>query len=215
MIPTEPSDNWTIEQGMHWWLLQAHAESDAECNKVISSLSDQLEKGKESLWEDHKQVKKIVNDGGCDDGAAVVNNENSSNSQNRSKTTKTNVNTTSESEKQTLSLSSDTIRVDIIEGEYDGMFYELHPKARVYAWVGRSQGQKFRDKGISLPRDLEVSTTHGRFELKRGKFFYVDTGSTNGSMVGDMEIEPNAPVELESGMTIRVGQTVMKVTVPY
>jgi hypothetical protein len=106
----------------------------------------------------------------------------------------------------------DTIHVDVIAGEYQGAFFDLQPRSRNHAWVGRSQGRKFRDKGISLPKDLEVSTSHGRFEYSRGKFYYLDAASTNGSRIQNMEIEPNKPYELYTGIEITVGQTIMKIT---
>jgi hypothetical protein len=195
----EPTDNWTIEQVMHWWLLHAHAESDAACEEIISSLSDQLEKGKASLWEDHRQVTRIVS------GEVGDENANSQNLQ---------MNTAFEKPTST-NQRSDAVHIEIVAGEYQGTSYDLQPKARAYSWVGRSQGKKFREKGISLPKDLEVSTTHGRFELQRSQFFFVDTGSTNGSKVGDMDLEPNAPIELETGMEITIGQTVMRIILPY
>jgi predicted component of type VI protein secretion system len=107
---------------------------------------------------------------------------------------------------------TNTVRVDIISGHYCGLSYDLKPQSRNHCWVGRSQGKKFRDKGISLPKDLEVSTSHGRFEYSRGKFYYMDAASTNGSRIQNMEIDPNVPIEIHTGMEITVGQTVMQVT---
>ena len=106
----------------------------------------------------------------------------------------------------------DTVHVDVLSGPNEGTFYDLQPKNRVHAWVGRSQGKKFKQKGISLPKDLEVSTSHGRFEYSRGKFFYTDVASTNGTRIDGEECEPNQPYEISTGMTILVGQTALKVT---
>ena len=107
----------------------------------------------------------------------------------------------------------DTIHIDIVGGPYDGKFYDLQPKTRNHAWVGRSSSAKFKDRGISLPLDLEVSTSHGRFEFKQGKFYYTDVASTNGTRIDGEECEPNQPYPLSaSGATILVGQTSMKVT---
>mmetsp|Transcript_49807 Transcript_49807/g.75779 ORF Transcript_49807/g.75779 Transcript_49807/m.75779 type:complete len:208 (-) Transcript_49807:212-835(-) len=199
-VDDEPTDDWTIEQVMHWWLLQAHSNSDAAYEDMVSRLSGQLAEAKASLWEDHRQVTKIMAGEGSDEN---------SNPQNLPDT-----NTTEPAKATASSQSSDTIHIQIVDGEYQGTSYDLQPKGRVYSWVGRSQGKKFREKGISLPKDLEVSTTHGRFETQRGKFYFVDTGSTNGSKVGNMDLEPNAPIELETGMEITIGQTVMRITLP-
>jgi len=107
----------------------------------------------------------------------------------------------------------DTIHIDVVGGPYDGKFYDLQPKSRSHAWVGRSSSNKFKKSGISLPLDLEVSTTHGRFEYKQGKFYYQDTGSTNGTLINGEFCEPGQQYELKpKGMVITTGQTVMKVT---
>lgn len=194
---------------MHWWLLRAHAESESSYDDVVSSLSKQLEDGKASLWQDHKRVSELMT------GGAGGSNENSdpqskSTSDLQSKSTMKG----SETEKS-AGVSSDILRVEIVGGEYLGTKFEVKPTKSAFAWVGRSTSKKFREKGISLPKDLEVSTTHGRFEPKMGKFVYLDTGSTNGSRIGKRELEPNEKVELRTGMEISVGQTVMRVTVNY
>lgn len=203
LFSKEPKDSWTIEQVMNWWLLRAHSESDAAYEQIVESLAKQLEQGKESLMNDHKAVSNIV-EGKVD---SVENND-----------PQTNVvkpivdEPNTKPEVKVAPKNKGTILIEIQAGDYEGQTYNLHPKARSHAWVGRSQGKKFREKGISLPKDLEVSTTHGRFELLGNQLVYVDTGSTNGSRIGDLDIEPNSPIVLESGMLITVGQTVMRVT---
>jgi hypothetical protein len=203
----EPTDDWDVEQVMHWWLLRAHAESEASCDDVVSRLVQQLDEGKASLWKDHTEVSEIMNGG----GGGGTSNENADPQQRQMTTTMM----TAMSNEKISGLGSDTIRIEIVGGAYQGTSYDLQPKTKLYAWVGRSQGKKFRDKGISLVKDLEVSTTHGRFESRGSKFVYVDTGSTNGSRFGHLDIEPNKPLELQTGMEITVGQTVMRVTVTY
>ena len=107
----------------------------------------------------------------------------------------------------------DTIHIDVIGGPYEGKFYDLTPKTRSPSWVGRSSSAKFKDRGISLPLDLEVSTSHGKFEFKQGKFYYTDVASTNGTRINGEECVPNHSYELKAkGLTILAGQTTMKVT---
>ena len=107
----------------------------------------------------------------------------------------------------------DTIHIEVLAGPYEGKFFDLQPKPRSHCWLGRSSSAKFKDRGISLPLDLEVSTSHGKFEVKQGKFFFTDVASTNGTRINGEECVPNQPYELKNkGMTILAGQTTMKVT---
>ena len=99
----------------------------------------------------------------------------------------------------------------IIAGQYAGNTYKLVPKLRQPCWVGRSQGKKFKDRGISLPKDLEISTTHGKFELVGSKLHYTDTGSTNGSKVNGQDLAPDTPLPLEDGLELVLGQSVLKI----
>jgi hypothetical protein len=204
----EPTEDWNMEQVMHWWLLRAQAENEATFDETASRLNTQLDDGKATLWDDHQKVSSIVG-GGSSHGHETEN----ADPQQPPSTTSNNQKMLQQQSSATQ--SSDTIHIELMGGEYQGETFDLQPKARAYAWVGRSQGKKFREKGISLAKDLEVSTTHGRFELQGSKFFFVDTGSTNGSRVNNAELEPNQPVELYTGIEVTVGQTVMRVTVPY
>ena len=116
----------------------------------------------------------------------------------------------------------DTIHIDVVSGPNEGLFYDLQPRTRTYSWIGRSQGRKFKQKGISLPKDLECSTTHGRFEYTNTtntggendgpKFYFVDVGSTNGTQIDGYECEPNVSYVLSTGMNILCGKTNLKVT---
>jgi FHA domain len=116
-----------------------------------------------------------------------------------------------------------TVHVDIVAGPYQGKKFTLKVTSRAPRLVGRSQSKNFRDKGISLSKDLEVSTSHGKFVLIKDKLYFVDTESTNGTLVsqrGDSsssdneQMEPNEPYPLSTGTMITCGQTVMKITLP-
>lgn len=205
----EPTENWTIEQVMHWWLLRSQGESEAAFEEIVAGLSTQLENGKNSLWEDHKKVSDILSGENANPqkpSVVVLPEKTSCIPEKKAQAQKVKA--------PAAKRSQATILVEIEAGEYEGSTFTLQPKPRAHAWVGRSQGKKFREKGISLPKDLEVSTTHGRFELLRNKLVFVDTGSTNGSKVADDELVPNEPLVLQSGMIITVGQTIMRITLP-
>jgi FHA domain len=199
-------------------LLRAHAESDAEYEKIVQGLSQQLEQGKKELWEAHEQVTEILNSDSNGDDENVISKMDTENESEPANSGKEDLDmpvakASSKSDTSTNhNTKPNTIRVDIISGEYVGHSFDLKPQSRNHCWVGRSQGKKFRDKGISLAKDLEVSTSHGRFEYSRGKFFYMDAASTNGSRIQDMEIDPNVSHEIRTGMEITVGQTIMRIT---
>lgn len=197
---------------MHWWLLRSHGESEAAYEEMVSNLSKQLDSGKKTLMEEHKKVTDIINCKAPNENADPQKASSPEDVEIPEKPAKVQTKVESKIESKIESKVKGMIYVEIKVGENEGAKYTLQPKTRSHCWVGRSQGRKFREKGISLPKDLEVSTTHGRFELLNNKLVYVDTGSTNGTRVGELELEPNAPVELQSGMLITVGQTVMEIT---
>ena len=220
-IVTEPTEDWTVEQTLQWWLLRAHDETDAKHDEIVKSLTKQMEQGKKEIWDCHKQVVDTFKTGG---GIHVrptpqeVTMENVDPQQQNKKATRS---AKSKAQQATAPAPAGTaptgaIHVEVIGGEYEGNTYVLQPKNKTPCWVGRSQGKKFRDRGISLPKDLEVSTTHGKFELIRAtKLCYTDTNSTNGSKLRDgTELEPEKPFELSDGVEIVVGQTVMRITLP-
>mmetsp|Transcript_10838 Transcript_10838/g.26037 ORF Transcript_10838/g.26037 Transcript_10838/m.26037 type:complete len:265 (+) Transcript_10838:93-887(+) len=252
-IEDEPAKDWTVEHVLQWWLLRAHAESEAQYDTIVEGLSKQLEEGKKEIWEAHEQVSEIVRESEKpgDDADPVANAENQSVNHNQMPASYTDNNSkrqpkiekpssikaeataskrpvrTKKPTKKAAALAPvadapvsnpevakpDTIHVDIVGGPYDGKFYDLQPKTRNHAWVGRSSSAKFKDRGISLPLDLEVSTSHGRFEFKQGKFYYTDVASTNGTRINGEDCVPNQPYPLAAtGATILVGQTPMKVT---
>ena len=104
------------------------------------------------------------------------------------------------------------IKVDVLSGSLHGSTFQLEPRPRAPCFIGRSTGKKFTERGISLSSDLEVSTTHGKFEIKKGSYFYIDQGSTNGSYIGDDLLEPHEPLELVDGLVITVGTSDLKIT---
>lgn len=54
-----------------------------------------------------------------------------------------------------------------------------------------------------------VSRRHGRLVQQAGVFMYEDLGSSNGSFINGNRLQPNAPIELHSGDTLRLGRTEM------
>lgn len=190
----EPAEAWTVEQALQYCLLQAHRETEEKYNQIETSLNQQLEKGKNDIWKCHKRVL-----------------EESTNEQSPNRSALRSVSSNKSGIKPKKTGSPTTVNIQITGGHYDGNAYTLVPKVRHPCWVGRSQGRKFKERGISLSKDLEISTTHGKFEVIAGKLHYTDTGSTNGSKVGEKELEPDAPLPLENGTELILGQSILKI----
>ena len=135
----------------------------------------------------------------------------------------------------TVSSSSPTITVQITVGPHAPTSYTLHPKPNTPCVIGRSKGKKFSKNGISLYKDQEVSTTHGKFLVvmedveEEGKeevdddndgaagssstkprYYYVDVGSTNGTIYNGLALVANVKLELKNGMEIKVGNSLLR-----
>jgi hypothetical protein len=79
--------------------------------------------------------------------------------------------------------------------------------------LGRGTTKTFKEKGISLPKDSEVSTTHARLLVRDGKVFFVDAGSSNGSIVDGEEADEGDEMELRTGTKVEIGQCLFQLTV--
>ena len=96
-------------------------------------------------------------------------------------------------------------------GPHKGIAFKMTVGAAA-CFVGRSGGKKFREKGISLPKDNEVSTTHAKIELKNDEIVLVDVGSTNGTSVDGEPIEEGKPHPLAAGNTVVFGASTFTVS---
>lgn len=178
------------------------------------------------LWQDHEQVKAVLEQGGSSTenidpqlAPKTMHSEKSlnetANDANRKASVEVSAVPASAAAVPTATKTSPNIRlvVEIVGGDYIGKIFELDNLAHEPAVVGRSRGKKVLKHGISLPKDPEVSTTHGKFLAKgNGKLYFTDDGSTNGSMVNGQLIQSHVEIPLESGMEIQVGGTIMLVT---
>jgi pSer/pThr/pTyr-binding forkhead associated (FHA) protein len=63
------------------------------------------------------------------------------------------------------------------------------------------------DSTLVLEDDY-ASTRHARISLQEGRWVVEDLGSTNGTYVGQRKVD--GPVNLEIGVPVRVGQTVLE-----
>jgi FHA domain len=92
----------------------------------------------------------------------------------------------------------------------------LPPKApqKEHCKIGRSRGNEFKQFGVSLPMDLEVSTKHGVIHRVNKDFYYKDLESANGTTVvaTDIMLQPLVPFKLENGMELVLGKSTLKFT---
>ena len=182
----EPAEDWTIEEFMHHSLLKSQTVLDQRNNALLEALQQQFEQGKTDLLNCQEMIENP--------------------------TTQENTTTTGTTKPQHLVLPKlKCIHISISTGPHATEVKALVPTDKSPCWVGRSGSKKFREKGISLRKDLEVSTTHGKFEILEGKPYFTDTGSSNGTLIEGREIAPNEPYELKEGMRITLGSSLCTV----
>lgn len=71
-----------------------------------------------------------------------------------------------------------------------------------------------RDPSCQLrPASQAISKQHCAILVRDGKVFLKDYGSTNGTFLDDEQIEPNAELEVASGVRVRVGPLDFKIQI--
>jgi hypothetical protein len=73
--------------------------------------------------------------------------------------------------------------------------------------IGRSTGKVFKEHGVSLHRDKEISTLHAKIEIRNGEAFFIDSKSTNGSQLNGDECDGNIAYRLKDADVITMGST--------
>ena len=171
---------------MNWCLLKSQTATDEKLAALLEAMDQKFQQGKTDVLNFQEN--------------ALAKTESSNNSNNNNNTSNT-------------SNKVKYIHVTISTGPHASDEPKvLAPTEKVPCWVGRSGSKRFRDKGLSLRKDLEVSTTHGKFELVRGKPFFTDTGSSNGTSIDGAEIVPNQAYELKEGMKLMFGSTLCTIS---
>ena len=74
--------------------------------------------------------------------------------------------------------------------------------------VGRREGND-----IVVP-DPYCSGSHAELKVEGGEFTITDLGSTNGTLVNGVRLEPNSPRVLQPGDELTIGHTVFKIEAP-
>lgn len=108
------------------------------------------------------------------------------------------------------------LTIKVMTGAHMGQKFRLEPSTDdgedVFK-IGRSTGKAFKEKGVSLYKDKEISTSHAKFEVKNGQVFLIDTKSTNGTTLNGEDVTPDTPLRLKSGDVITMGGSELHVTI--
>lgn len=211
------SDDMTVEDFLKARCLSLAGEINSFGAKLENKLRQEFEDGKKELLSVHRQCVEGVeeNEGVADmDCTEVVDKENDPQSASTRGRPSRSASTAASTTRSTRKKTQPTVHVLVEAGPHANLKAVLKPTKATASMVGRSTGKKFREKGLSLSKDLEVSTTHGKFQLLNdGKIYFTDTGSTNGTFIGDTQLDEGEPVEITDGLKIRVGASVLRLSV--
>eukprot|EP00598_Pedospumella_elongata_P003881 CAMPEP_0184978384 /NCGR_PEP_ID=MMETSP1098-20130426/8887_1 /TAXON_ID=89044 /ORGANISM="Spumella elongata, Strain CCAP 955/1" /LENGTH=184 /DNA_ID=CAMNT_0027501507 /DNA_START=35 /DNA_END=589 /DNA_ORIENTATION=+ len=107
------------------------------------------------------------------------------------------------------------VTLKCIGGPHIGQKFRLEPTedGEDVFKMGRSTGKLFKEKGVSLYKDKEISTTHAKIEMRNGQVFLIDAKSTNGTQLNNIDVEPMTPLRLKDGDVVCMGSTELLVRV--
>lgn len=182
-----PTNDWTIEELLQWRLLQSIKKTNDHFDAEMEAIKKETAKKTADFIALYKELEA--------NPVAAVGNENNTNAPPASR-----------------GATTITLRVEFVGGPYTNDVCNLSIKPRMRYPVGRSQGKRFKERGLSLHKDLEISTSHGRFELIDGAVHYIDTGSTNGSFLGKEKLKEDVPVAIKDGARLTLGQSELKLS---
>lgn len=107
-----------------------------------------------------------------------------------------------------------SVTLKCIGGPHLGQKFRLEPASGATEDVfkmGRSTGRNFKEHGVSLYKDKEISTTHARIEIRNRQVFLIDNRSTNGTQLNNDDVEGQTPYLLKAGDVITMGGTELEV----
>ncbi len=229
-----PTDEWTVEELLEWMYLHSQSKIRLATNKLIDELGQTYEKAEEDIWmlhslaekvdtdnrnsliECHELVRKGIEDDANDlsnDGVNIVRPNDTNDTEDGCVEEQLGV--IEKSKKKIIKPKfNNNLHVEVLSGPHEGECFLIKPRMNRTCEIGRSKGKKFRERGISLYRDSEVSTSHGKFEMKAGgKICYIDTGSTNGTSFQGEALEDNEPLLLMDGMCLCFGESNLRFTI--
>eukprot|EP00596_Hydrurales_sp_CCMP1899_P008472 CAMPEP_0119052016 /NCGR_PEP_ID=MMETSP1177-20130426/73449_1 /TAXON_ID=2985 /ORGANISM="Ochromonas sp, Strain CCMP1899" /LENGTH=639 /DNA_ID=CAMNT_0007031441 /DNA_START=267 /DNA_END=2187 /DNA_ORIENTATION=+ len=106
------------------------------------------------------------------------------------------------------------ITLKCVGGPHIGQRFRLQPNSAdgedVFK-MGRSTGKLMKERGVSLYKDKEISTTHAKIEIRNAQVFLVDARSTNGTQLNNVDVEAQVPLRLREEDVITMGTTELMV----
>ena len=208
----QPSDAWTVEELLHWSLDQYQNKAIEQTAQHVASLREQCDKECEDVMTLHKTAVEMAKS-----GKTVGSEEENLNPQSLDPEEEGDAKPAAAAGGASAGAkAASSVEVQLTVGPHAGSKYLLRPRPGAPCLLGRSKGKKFVRNGVSLHKDQEVSTTHGKFLAEAGEeggmaFYFVDVGSTNGTTCGGEALEPNKRVALEDGMELRLGNSAFTV----
>ena len=115
--------------------------------------------------------------------------------------------------KSQSSSDSTKIQVMVVEGVHKDALFKFKRTSRLTVMIGRSTGKRFKRSGVSLFKDSEVSTTHGKIHVHKDDLCYSDLGSTNGSFLNGEALAARKTYVINDGDVLRLGQSHLKVSI--
>ncbi|MFO8024925.1 HD domain-containing phosphohydrolase [Thiohalophilus sp.] len=95
----------------------------------------------------------------------------------------------------------------VTEGPHSGRHYPLLATA---VTLGRSREQHLKEDDYLLLEDPEVSRRHLRLFLDQGQWYVEELGSTNGSALSGLTLQPGVAYPLQNDEKLQLGSTVLR-----
>eukprot|EP00579_Thalassiosira_antarctica_P011835 CAMPEP_0201924302 /NCGR_PEP_ID=MMETSP0903-20130614/13057_1 /ASSEMBLY_ACC=CAM_ASM_000552 /TAXON_ID=420261 /ORGANISM="Thalassiosira antarctica, Strain CCMP982" /LENGTH=178 /DNA_ID=CAMNT_0048461801 /DNA_START=137 /DNA_END=670 /DNA_ORIENTATION=+ len=163
----EPNNEWSVAEVLHWSLDQYHNKAADQTTQNIASLRNQCEKECEDVITLHSlavdMASKSNHEGSRDE--ENVNPQSENNAVEGAGEIAAKPTTTATFAAGTKPAPS-TIELQIIVGPHSHSKFLLRPRPGQPCLIGRSKGKKFIKNGVSLHKDQEISTTHGKFVVE-------------------------------------------------
>lgn len=111
-----------------------------------------------------------------------------------------------EAERTNMPASGKTVAMAAAPGQAQPVATLVAGESRHPVTLGRHTVGRRDSNDIVVP-DAFASGSHGLVEADESGVYYTDTGSTNGSAVNGVRLEPNVRTKLEPGDILRLGNT--------